>query len=108
MKRYIRSDYIPDMTERYPEGMDTRSYDKGLDDADDPTFTLRDRMEQYIEEANDGDFYRNVSVTKGGKEIYHSHSLDDAYEEMNRLNLLDDPIDSSYWHDEDILFTLRR
>lgn len=44
-KQNIRASYIPDMTERYPEGMDTRGYDPYLDDPDAPLITLRDRIE---------------------------------------------------------------
>ena len=96
------------MTERYPEGMDTRSYDPYLDDPDAPVFTLRDRIEEYIQDANDGDWYRVARISKAGEIIRESNSLEDLLAWAERTGYADAPLDSSYWHDEDILFTLRR
>lgn len=107
-KQNIRASYIPDMTERYPEGMDTRGYDPYLDDPDAPLITLRDRIEDYMEDEADGDYYTNVKVVQNGQVVYEGRHLQDIYDQAKRDGKLDERLDSSYWHDTDILFTLMR
>ncbi len=107
MKRYIRSDYIPDMTERYPEGQ-SRPYDPGLDDEDAPVFILRDRIQEYMQDAEDGDWYNIARVSKAGEIIYETNSLEDLLTWAEKTGYADARLDSSWWHDADILFTLKR
>lgn len=108
MKRMIKSTYIPDMTERYPEGMGQREYDPYLDDIDAPYRTLRDALEDYMRDAYEGDYYNHVAVSQNGRLLYESNSLEDIWNEAKIDGMLDERLDSSWWHDADILFTLVR
>ena len=108
MKRYIKSQYIPDMTERYPEGMGTREYDAYLDDIDVYVVTLGERLELYMEDEANGDFCNHVIIIQGGRLIYESLSLKQAYDDMDEEGMFLSVIDSSRWYDTEVTITLRR
>ena len=107
MKRYIKSEYIPDMTERYPEGMGGVPYSPDQD-ADWDAPTLEERIKEYMQDAEDGDWYRIARISKAGRIIHESRSLDELLTWAEKEGYADAPLDSSWWHDADILFTLRR
>jgi len=106
-KQSIGASYIPDMTERYPEGMGGVPYTPDQD-ADWNPPTLGERIEEYIEDAKSGDFYNSVRISKGGEILYKGNKLSRALAWAFKTGYDVEPLDSSYWHDTDILFTLRR
>lgn len=112
MKRIIKADYIPDMTERYPEG-EYPVYEE--DDWDGPSETLREAIETYIPDAANGDWYNKVTILKefdsyyGETDLlYEGNSLEEALKWAERRGYADAPVKNYFWHDADISFTIRR
>ena len=109
MKRYIKSsDYVPDMTQRLPEG--NAPIGGYVDDMDWPDFTLGPRIELYIDEAEEGHFYDTLTIQKADNILYEGDDLNDALAWAKKTGYYDAIIDSSYWNNYNytITFTLRR
>ena len=104
MKRYIRTSYIPDMTERYPEGFRNSDYDRYDVLPDD--ITARDALEQFSR-LSDPDQIRRVDVYYRSGDL--CCSVDDimtACEELAHLDLIDQYIYDAYDRNGLITITL--
>ena len=85
MKRYIRSEHIPDMTERYPEGM--RSYEDDYYDDLPENITLGEALDQYNRMVDD---VRQVEVyDQVGNCWCIANSIDRAIQKLADSELLD-------------------
>lgn len=103
MKRWIHAAYIPDITERYPEGMNGAPE---LEEEFDPdnSWTLDYVLEHYQQEVEDGDYYSKVVVMDNGKCIYNGNSLDDVAQMFKHPDQV--WVKRWTWYDEDITITL--
>ena len=104
MKRYIRTSYIPDMTERYPEGFRDSSYDRYDDPPED--VTVKDALEQFSR-LSDTDQIRGVDVYyRSGDLCCSTDDIMTACEELAHLGLIDQYIYDAYNRNGLITITL--
>lgn len=64
--------------------------------------TLKQAIENYIKDEQDGDYYNTVEIFINGILTYKGHSLKEAKEACH--SLLHNEVNRYYWHDTDIAF----
>lgn len=98
MKRWIKAQYIPDMTERYPEGTGSNNYS---DYTPSELATLEEVVTEYKTGAEEGDYYTNVKlIGSDGQLLLECTDLDDIFREFPKMqNKL---VERFWWHDTDI------
>lgn len=102
MKRWVKAQYIPDMTERYPEGQGFIDYP---DDIPTGPATLEEAVTQYKMDAESGDWYSTVKlIDSNGQLLLECTKLDDVLREFPKLK--NAFLKNFWWHDADIMFRL--
>ena len=99
MKKLIRCQYVPDMTERYPDGQRDFTDTKYVDPISLPTLSqvLRKLM-------NDDDYYSRVRIIDNGTQLYEYVSLDDALDDW--ADQLDKKVEHYEWFNDRITIEL--
>lgn len=95
MKRYIHSEYIPDITERYPEGMrDVDYYDDVLSEV-----TVGDALDQFKRMVNEDEIYQVEVYDQVGNCWCIANSIDRAIQKLKDSELLDKFISDAQHND---------
>lgn len=85
--RRVSASYIPDMTERYPEGMSNVSDFDAIEEFSPYRYDTLDSIIGDIRaDVREGEYYNRVRVIQDGKEIYDGHKIDDVCKLFSRLD----------------------
>ena len=100
--RRVSANYIPDITERYPEGMGGPFEDPDYVEKFNPTRydTLENIVGDIKAEVKEGEYYNWVRIIKDGEQIFESHNVDDIYREFRNLDRI--YVYTYTWYDDKI------
>lgn len=102
MKRLIRAQYIPDMTERYPEGQRFMDWP---DDIPTGPATLEEAVTQYKMDAEGGDWYSKVTLFDNKHRVlFECNDLNEVLRKFPHLRKAF--LHNFWWHDSEIAFFL--